>query len=248
MKRFVTLLLAMLFASVAINAQQPYEIMRTQNGTMVYSVGDGTWLTREDWIQKFGRKNFRFNFPYPNYYDHVVEQGYIRTYVQKTFKTVVGGDIHWSRVLESNKSIELLRREAANKLNDVIYQDEESLSGVIEGRGFIPDHRGRYFLMHSYEWRANVTYEFRDGRYKVTLSNIHCGSNNSFSVYSGSPILGVSVSSRDVPNPLSDFLYVYDEEGYNEYWLSVANFFDRNFTAAVILSSKQIENESENDW
>ena len=79
------MLLALLFATVAVNAQQPYEIMRTQNGTMVYSVGDGTWLTREDWIQKFGRKNFRYNFPYPNYYDHMVEQGYIRTYVQKTF-------------------------------------------------------------------------------------------------------------------------------------------------------------------
>lgn len=222
--------------------------MRTQNGTMVYSVGDGTWLSREAWIEKFGRKNFRLNFPYPNYFDHFVEQGYIRTYIQKSFKNVVGGDIEWSRVLESNKSIELLKREAASNLNDVIYEDETSLSGVIEGRRFVPDHRDRYFLMYSYLWRANVTYEFRDGRYKVTLSNIYCGSNDSFSIYGGSSVLGYSISSYEEPEPLSNFLYVYDIEGYNEYWWARANFFDRNFTAAVILSSIDIENDADNDW
>ena len=37
---------------------------------------------------------------------------------------------------------------------------------------------------------------------------------------------------------------IYDESLYYQ----VANFFDRNFTAAVILSSQQIENDSDNDW
>ena len=244
MKRIITLLFTLFITAISVSAQE-YEIMRTQNGTMVYSVGDGTWLPREAWIEKFGRKTFRSIFPYPNYFDHFVEQGYIRTYVQKSFKNVVGGDIQWSRVLESNKSIELLKREAASKLNDVIYEDEESISGVIEDRSFVPDHRGRYFLMYSYLWRANVTYEFRDGRYRVTLSNIYCGSTASLSLYSG---LGFSVNSGDVPEPLSNFLYVYDIDGYNEYWLSVSNFFDRNFTAAVILSSIYEENNTDNDW
>ena len=264
MSRFFTLLFAMFIISMSVSAQvyHEYEIMRTQNGTVVYSDENGAWLTRESWAKKYGRKDFRNHFPDPDYYDHMVENGYIRTHFRKTFSNVVGGDMEWSRVLESNKPIELLRREAANKMNDVIYEDEESISGVIERKSFIPDHRGRYFLMASCVWRANVTYEFKSGRYKVTLSNIYYDSNisTSYSSYHTSSFLphsantsGFSISGSAAPTSLSTVLNGYDATVDENYWVDdyshlLINFFDRNFTAAVILSTREVENDVNNDW
>ena len=104
MKRFITLLFALFITSISVSAQE-YEIMLTIKGNVLYSDVNGDWLTREGWNEKYGRKDFRKHFPHPYYYDHVVERGYIRTYFLETFKTVVGGDMEWSRVLESTLSI-----------------------------------------------------------------------------------------------------------------------------------------------
>ena len=178
MKRFITLLFALFITSISVSAQV-YEIMLTIKGNVLYSDANGDWLTREGWNEKYGRKDFRKHFPHPYYYDHVVERGYIRTYFLETFKTVVGGDMEWSRVLESNLSIEDLKREAISNMDNVTYEDDISISGVIIGREFIPDHNSKYYGMGADIWSANVTYEFRDGRYKVTLSNIECISKKS---------------------------------------------------------------------
>ena len=257
MKRFVTLLLALLFASVAVNAQQSYEILLTTNGDALYSDANGDWLTREGWKEKYGRKDFKAHFPHPYYYDHVVERGYIRTYFRETFNMVVGGDMEWSRVLESSLPIEVLKREAASNLDNVTFEDETSISGVIENHDFIPDHNDRFYGLYSYLWSANVTYEFKEGRYKVTLSNIVCTStttktNTYFSTY---PSIGFSSGSAVSLHYANDVyslasLMCVDEEAYysEELWIRVANFFDRNFTAAVILSSQMVENDSDNDW
>ena len=53
------MLLVLLFASVAVNAQQPYEILLTINGEVLYSDANTDWLTREDWIKKYGRKDLK---------------------------------------------------------------------------------------------------------------------------------------------------------------------------------------------
>ena len=251
------MLLALLFASVAVNAQQPSEILLTINGDALYSDANGDWLTREGWIEKYGRKDFKAHFPHPYYYDHVVERGYIRTYFSKTLKTVVGGDMEWSRVLESNLSIEDLKREAASKLSDVIYEDDGSISGVIENREFIPDHNDKFYGMMTDVWRANVTYEFKEGRYRVTLSNIECKSTvtKTDTYFSSSTYLNHSSGfahsvERGANSRSLASLMCVDEEAYysEELWIRVTNFFDRNFTAAMILSSQQIENDSDNDW
>ena len=257
MKRFVILLMVLLFASVAVNAQQPYEILLTINGDALYSDANGDWLTREGWIEKHGRKDFKAHFPHPYYYDHVVERGYIRTYFRKTLKTVVGGDMEWSRVLESNLPIEVLKREAASNMDNVTFEGETSISGVIKRRGFIPDHLDRFYGLISDVWSANVTYEFKEGRYRVTLSNIECKSTvtKTDTYFSSSTYLNHSsghvhsVEHGANSRSLASLMYV-DEEAYysEELRIRVINFFDRNFTAAVILSSQQIENDSDNDW
>ena len=260
MKRFITLLFALFITSISVSAQV-YEILLTQNGTVLYSDTDGDWLTREGWNEKYGRKDFRKHFPHPYYYDHVVERGYIRTYFLKTFKPVVGGDMEWSRVLESNLSIEDLKREAISNMDNVTYEDDISISGVIIGREFIPDHNSKYYGMGADIWSANVTYEFRDGRYKVTLSNIECISkkvvtdtySSSSALYGQSYGYAVSVQRERGAWSLADLMYrkrityegkIYDESLYYQ----VANFFDRNFTSAVILSSIDTENNTDNDW
>ena len=257
MKRFVTLLLVLLFASVAVNAQQPYEILLTINGEVLYSDANTDWLTREDWIKKYGRKDFKGHFRHPYYYDHVVERGYIRTYFRETFKTIVGGDMEWSRVLESSLSVEVLRRQAASNMDNVTYEDETSISGIIVERGFIPDHNDRFYGLYFYVWSANVTYEFKEGRYKVTLSNIECKSTatKTNTYFSSSTYLNhssgyaLSVERGADSRSLVSLMCVDDEVYYSEeLWIRVTNFFDRNFTAAVILSSQMVENDSDNDW
>lgn len=258
MKRFITLLFALFITSISVSAQE-YEIMLTIKGNVLYSDANGDWLTREGWNEKYGRKDFRKHFPHPYYYDHVVERGYIRTYFLETFKTVVGGDMEWSRVLESNLSIEDLKREAISNMDNVTYEDDISISGVIVDREFILDHNDRYYGMGADVWSANVTYEFRDGRYKVTLSNIKCTSKRivtdtySSNSYGNSYGYAVSVQRKRDTWSLADLMYmegiayngrIYDERVY----YAVANFFDRNFTAAVILSSIYEENNTDNDW
>lgn len=260
MKRFITLLFALFITSISVSAQE-YEIMLTIKGNVLYSDANGDWLTREGWNEKYGRKDFRKHFPHPYYYDHVVERGYIRTYFIETFKTVVGGDMEWSRVLESNLSIEDLKREAASKLSDVIYQDDGSISGVIKNREFIPDHNDKFYGMMTDVWRANVTYEFKEGKYRVTLSNIVCASTYtrtdtylSTSTYLNRTIgHAVTINRGNNAWSLADLMYmkrityagkIYDESLYYQ----VANFFDRNFTTAVILSSIYEENNADNDW
>ena len=169
--------------------------------------------------------------------------------------------MEWSRVLESNLSIEDLKREAISNMDNVTYEDDISISGVIIGREFIPDHNSKYYGMGADIWSANVTYEFRDGRYKVTLSNIECISkkvvtdtySSSSTLYGQSYGYAVSVQRERGAWSLADLMYrkrityegkIYDESLYYQ----VANFFDKNFTAAVILSSIVKENNTDNDW
>ena len=257
MKRFIILLLALLFTSVAVNAQQSYEILLTINGDALYSDANGDWLTRGGSIKKYGRKDFKAHFRHPYYYDHVVERGYIRTYFRETFKTVVGGDMEWSRVLESDLPIDVLKRKAVSNMDNVTYEDEASISGVILEHRFIPDHNGRFYGLISCVWSANVTYEFKEGRYKVTLSNIECTSNTeeTNTYFSSSTYLGhnsghaVSVHQGKDIYQLASLMYL-DESLYNsqELWNQVTNFFDRNFTVAVILSSYAAANDEDNDW
>ena len=257
MKRFVILLLALLFTSVAVNAQQSYEILLTINGDALYSDANGDWLTRGGWIKKYGRKDFKAHFRHPYYYDHAVECGYIRTYFRETFKTIVGGDMEWSRVLESSLSVEVLRRQAASNMDNVTYEDETSISGIIVERGFIPDHLDRFYGLYFYLWSANVTYEFKEGRYKVTLSNIECKSTvtktdtyfSSLNYPNHGSGYALSVERGADSRSLVSLMCV-DEEVYysDELWIRVTNFFDRNFTAAVILPLREEENEKDNDW
>jgi hypothetical protein len=151
----------------------------------------------------------------------------------------------------------VLKREAASNLDNVTFEDETSISGVIEWRGFIPDHLDRFFGLISDVWSANVTYEFKEGRYKVSLSNIVCTStttktNTYFSTY---PSIGfssgsaVSVHHANDVYSLASLMYVDESlRGSEELWIRVANFYDRNFTAAVILPLREEENEKDNDW
>ena len=254
------MLFALFLCSISANAQES-EIMLTIKGNVLYSEANGDWLTREGWNEKYGRKDFRKHFPHPYYYDHVVERGYIRTYFCKTFKTVIGGDMEWSRVLESNRSIEDLKREAISNMDNVTYEDDISISGVIIDRGFILDHNDKCYSLGAEVWSANITYEFREGRYKVTLSNIVCTSRKIVSdTYSSSSAsyghsFGYAVSVQRTGNDwfLADLMYkhaiAYDGKIYNELvYYAVTNFFDRNFTAAVILSPIDAENNTDNDW
>jgi hypothetical protein len=143
----------------------------------------------------------------------------------------------------------------------VTYEDDISISGVIIDRDFIPDHNNKYYGMGTDIWSANVTYEFRDGRYKVTLSNIECISKKvvTDTYLSTSTYLNrtsghaVTINRGNSAWSLADLMYkdaiAYDGKIYNELvYYAVANFFDRNFTAAVILSPIDAENNTDNDW
>ena len=251
MKRFVILLFALVISSITVVAQE-YEIIFALSKDVIYTDHNGDYFTRRSWIKKYGRKDFKRNFPYPNNYNHVVEQWYTRSDFRETFKTVVGGDIEWSRVFESCLSMDVLKREAISNLDNVTYEDHESISGVIVDRSFIPDNNGRLLGLGSYLWSANVTCEFREGRYKVTLSNVECMSTTTTTTskkyYSSRYSIGYSVSTHEGNQvwPLANIMYNDGNIDFNEWWCMITNLFDRNFTAGVILSLYEIEEE--NDW
>ena len=76
---------------------------------------------------------------------------------------------------------------------------------------------------------------------------------SSSTLYGQSYGYAVSVQRERGAWSLADLMYkdaiAYDGKIYDELvYYAVANFFDRNFTAAVILSPIDAENNTDNDW
>lgn len=197
MNRLLILLLASLILHTA--SAQEFSSMRTTIGTIVYSDSDGNWLQEDEWKNKYGRKAFRNAFPENGRYDHVQTPEYIRWNFRQAITNV--GDMRWSRVFESELNIEELKEAAKILLEDSIVEGDKVI-GYLTNKSFYDFYKGLWTI-ENYKWSAKVIYEFRDGRYKVTMTNIKVQCDISMSVFSR----GFSINKESNEEPLRDMLY-----------------------------------------
>ena len=109
MKRCLLLAALLLLGVTSVSAQEvTHGVLRQKSGELLYAADDNQWLTREAWIERYGRKEFRLTFGNDSRYDHAQELGMVRTDILQSVKLIGEGDIIWGRVIESDVPVEQL--------------------------------------------------------------------------------------------------------------------------------------------
>ena len=228
------ILLFVLLLVVSGVTAQDYKALRTINNDVVYSDAEGNWYPESAWIAKYGRKQFKEAFPERNKYHHVQTADYIRWDYRDAF--TAGLDMRWSRVFESELDTNSLKDAAVILLEDA-QVDGDKVIGSISSAPF-EDYQFGMWSLGNYIWSAKVTYEFRDNRYKVTLSSIRVQCTVSVSAYGG----GLGFHSESVWEPLREILYngEYKRIQYEPF----INSIDHTFCKILYLRV----NEDSDDW
>lgn len=63
-------------------------VLRQKSGELPYAADGNQWLTREAWIERYGRKKFRLTFGNDSRYDHAQELGMVRTDILQSVKLI----------------------------------------------------------------------------------------------------------------------------------------------------------------
>lgn len=234
------IILAALLCSLSSAVAQQSGILKDSDGTLLYGDG-GEWLTRNKWIEKHSRKEFRKTFGNRVLYDHAQEFGMIRTDIQHSIRLVGEGNIIWERVIESDISRDKLKLAARKRMASVIFESEDKIVGGVIEHGFIRDEEGRPWGVKNAHWKGIVSYEFKEGRYKITLSNIQYKTlrSGSLGIYS----LGVSTEKTYIP--FANLLYPYSKRASDTRYHRLVDFIDYNFsTSFVLFETKTMSN----DW
>lgn len=213
---------------------QEFSILRTIDNCIKYSDSEGNWLTELQWTEKYGRKAFRKAFPKPYRADHVEETNYTRWNIEEAFSTDF--DIQWSRVFTSDIDEDELIKAAYDILENPVI-DGNKVSGRLADRGFTDTPQSTWSV-EKYAWSANVLYEFRDGRYKVTLSDIKVQRTSTVDAH----IFNFTVKDRNPKLALRDILY----DGFDKLncFYSYTNNIDYSFCIATYI----IIQRPDDDW
>lgn len=235
MKRILLVALLVLI-TVTSYSQQYSGIMKAHNKELLYSDPSGAWLTESDWIRLYGRKRFNSQFPNKTNYTHVQEKEFIRWNIEGAYTHLSNGDIIWSRVFQNDCPIETLT-ESATLILEKPQMDGNKVVGELTSQKFVDYEKGAW-TTSNYRWSAKVTYEFRDGRYKVTLSNIKIQSTVTFSAGEY-----FRVQEENTPEPLNHILYNNGAKRLCYY--AFINSIDHTFSNTTFL--RNID-DAGNDW
>ena len=236
MKKSLLIVLAMLLGVLTLSAQE-YDVLKTINGVLLYSDDSGQWLTRKSWLSKYGNREFREHFDDGSRYDHSEEVNFLRTDIQESVKLMGEGNIVWERVIESDVPHHELKLAARKRMASVIYETEDKIIGGIIEHGFIRDEQGRPWGIKHAHWKGIVSYEFKEGRYKVSVSHIQYKAERSSSL----GIYSLSLSTEKAYAPLANLLYPYSHKANTSRYFRLVDFIDYNFTTTFVLFETAIE-------
>lgn len=236
MRKALLVLALLLFVAATSYSQHYSGIMKTQDNGLLYSTPSEEWLTESDWVKQYGRKSFNYQFPNKTNYTHAQEREFIRWDIEEAYTHLSNGEVIWSRVFQNNSPIETLTESASLVLENPQINDNKVV-GELTNQKFI-DYEEGIWTTFNYRWSAKVTYEFRDGRYKVTLSNIKIQSTVTFSTGGY-----FRVQNENAPVPLSYILYNNGEKRlcYNAF----INSIDHTFSNTTFLINLTDAND---DW
>lgn len=232
MKRCLLLAAVLLLGITSVSAQDvTHGVLRQKSGELLYAADDNQWLTREAWIERYGRKEFRLTFGNDSRYDHAQELGMVRTDILQSVKLIGEGNIVWERVIESDVPVEQLKLAARKRLASVLYESKDKIVGGVIEHGFVRDDKGRPWGIKNAHWKGVVTYEFKEGRYKVSLSHVQYKTlrSSSLGIYS----LGFATEKTYIP--LANLLYPYSQRANTGRYYRLVDFIDYNFSAIFVL-------------
>lgn len=213
---------------------QEYTILRTAENYIKYSDAEGNWLTELQWTEKYGRKAFRKTFPQPYRANHVEEENYTRWNIKDAFSTDF--DIRWSRVFSTNTNKEDLIKTAYDNLENPAIEGDK-VYGQFSDRRFT-DAPDCSWSVEKYTWSANVLYEFREGRYKVTLSDIKVQRTTAFDAH----IFNITVKDETPRQSLRDILY----DGFKE--LACFDYYTNHIDYSFCIATYIIVRAPDDEW
>lgn len=234
MKRVLVAVVILLLANCAV--AQNYEAMLTRNGTIVYLDDSGAWLPKNVWVEKYGRKAFKAAYPDREYYSHIQEVGFIRTNYRESVYSLSVGDIRWSRVFDCSASVSDMRLAAKAKFSQIIEDRDDCIIGIVEDIHIVEGSHGLPYGFDDSMWSGVVRYDFKGGRYRVTVESIRKKSVNqlSASAYIG---LGVSVGvdHENTYESIYPIFFVNGKKVNAEKWGSLADCVDHNLSSYLFI-------------
>lgn len=215
---------------------QKYEAMLTRGGNIVYLDDNGSWLTKDVWIEKYGRKMFKAAYPDDKYYSHIQEVGFIRTNFRESVSSLSVGDIRWSRAFENEAQISDIKISVKAKLSRIIEEREDMIVGVVEDIPIVPSRDGISGGLYNSVWGGVVRYEFKEGRYRVTVESIRTKLTKqvNMAVYLG---FGTSVGASDenVYESIYSMFYNNGNPVNAQRWSSLSNCIDFNLSSYLYI-------------
>ena len=240
MNRYIAITVIMLLSAVSSHAQE-YEVLKDRNEVFYFSDENGNWLTRDEWQDRFGRKAFRKHFGNGTRHDHSQEADFYRNNIQHSIKLVGEGNIVWERIVESDAPREELMMAARKRMASIIHESDDKIVGGIIEHGFIRDELGRPWGIKHAHWKGIVTYEFREGRYKISVSNIQYKASRGGSL----GIYTLSLSTEKAYAPIANLLYPYSDKAGSYRYFRLVDFLDYNFTTTFVLFEADTQ---EDEW
>ncbi|MBR3827333.1 MAG: hypothetical protein IKJ38_06460 [Alistipes sp.] len=240
MKRYICIVALLLGGVLSLGAQE-FEVLKNINGNLRYSDEKGEWLSRKAWLEKYSRKEFRQHFGDGSRYDHSEEVNFLRNDIQESVKLLGEGNIVWERVVETEAPREELILAARKRMASVIYESQDMIVGGIIEHGFIRDEMGRPWGIKHAHWKGIVTYEFKEGRYKVSVSHIQYKAERGSSL----GIYSLGFSTEKAYAPFANLLYPYSHKAGSYRYYRLVDFIDYNFTTTFILFDTALKS---NNW
>lgn len=231
MKRSISIITLLLLLGLSTLSAQEYDVLKNSDGILLYSDNNGEWLSRKAWQERYGRKEFREHFGDGSRYDHSEECDFIRRDILASVKLLGEGNVVWERVVECNVPRAELVLAARKRMATIIYESEDKLVGGVVEHGFIRDDQGRPWGIKRAQWKGIVSYEFKEGRYKVTVSHIQYKSERSSSL----GIYSLGFSTEMAYAPIANLLYPYSRKAGDYRYYRLVDFIDYNFTSTFVL-------------
>lgn len=240
MKRMISIALAILLTTPMLVAQK-YDVLKNIDGILLYADDNGKWLSRHEWQERYGRKAFREHFGDGAEYDHAEELNFLRSNIRESVRLLGEGNVVWERIVETDAPREEMKLAARKRMASVIDETENRIVGGIIEHGFIRDEQGRPWGIKHAHWKGIVTYEFKDGRYKVSVSHIQYKAERSSSI----GIYSLSLSTKKTYAPFANLLYPYSRKAGDNRYFRLIDFIDYNFTSSFVLFETSLPT---NNW
>lgn len=238
MKR-LCLIIAMLIWSVPTFGQE-YTIYRAPYGRLKYEIPErGEWIDKNEWIELYGRKQFKLLFGdrWSDEFDHFEEEDYVRWNISTALQ-IKKNNCTWQRVFPLECDIDKAIEIATATLQDAVIKDNV-VEGHISDVEFIDRLPHLIFSMQNNIWQADVRYEFKDGRYRVTLTNIRSKLKMKIGTGYRSSLIGVGVSVQDENYYETIYNLLYNDGSRISAYDTFINSIDYTFCELFMLKNKE---------